>query len=265
MKRRRLALVILIAVALLFGGCDRTGRPGLDGAGAEIDAFAAKAKALDNLGPAIAAKDATDRSVSLGLTNQLGDLGSGARDVADRTEPVGRAGIPEVQRALASAATDVIRHLVAAVGGTDSEAGEVLSRAPGAVAFAIDVAPADVKQDRSRTALAQGHSRLVGDLSLEIEHFIYTVLLADPAARDKLAPRMSPADLPDPDPKLNLNAKTKDEWRQQVFDTQGRLFVPSPYDVTRWKAFKGWASAVNPTLADWAGRLADAATGRLFA
>jgi hypothetical protein len=262
--RRSIAIWLVVAVlGACSGGSGKA--PGLKDAGPVVATFAQAGKALDGLGAAIARRPVEDDKVPFLLEDKLRELGTTARRVLDRAEPTGPAGVAAVQKELAAATTDVIRHLVMTAGGTADGPNNLVSSQPEQLAFRINVSALPLQSDRSAKGKVEGRSRLKGDLSLEIEHFIYTALLANPASRAKLAPRLSPADLPKvPDPELNLNAETTDEWRQQLFDTANRVVVPSPFQVSEWKAFLSWAESVNPTIRDSERRLTQIAFNELF-
>lgn len=247
MNRR--AWVALGLTLLTAAACDRGpgDQPGLEDAGPVITGFARVAKGLDTLAPAVAASGG-GANPPAAVVGSLVNVGEAAREVLDAAEPVGPAGVAAVQRALADAADEVVRHLVTAAGGRD-EGGRLVLAPPATMAFHLGGQPAPLDGDRSERGLDQSRQRLADDLTLEVDRFVYVALLANPDTRAAFAPRLSPADLPvDVDPALNLSVATREEWQDELFDEQDRLVVPSPFDARRWKAFIGWAWAVNPTL-----------------
>jgi hypothetical protein len=128
----------------------------------------------------------------------------------------------------------------------------------------INVPARPLHSDRSDRGKIEARSRLKGDLSLEVEHFIYAALLANPTARTKLCTRCSPEALPNVvDRTLNLPFTTREEWRRSLFDDDNHLVLPSPFD-DRWVAFQAWAQAVNPTIFDAVHPLRQAAFDELY-
>jgi hypothetical protein len=185
--------------------------------------------------------------------------------VLNRAEPEGPAGVVAVRGALADAANAVVQHLVEAAGGREEGANHLVSLAPKPVAFNTNVPAPPLESNRTPQGMAEGRSRLRGDLSLEIEHYIYVALFASTPARMKLAPLLSPTDLPkEVDPELNLTVSTTDEWRRLLFDDRDRLVVPSPFDADAWIAFLGWIEKVNPSLLDAVRALTEAPFHELF-
>lgn len=243
----------LCLALLVIAGCDRGGGgpPGLEDAGPIIAGFARVAKGLDTLAPAVSASG-TGGEPPADVVGSLARVGEAAREVLDAAEPVGRAGVAAVQGELADAADEVVRHLVTAAGGRDEGPGRLALASPATVAFDLGEQPPPLDGDRSNRGLDRNRQRLAGDLSREIERFVYVALLANPDTRAAIAPSLSPDDLPaEVDPALNLSVGTREEWQDELFDDKDRLVVPSPNDAKGWKSFRGWAQVVNPVLEDW--------------
>ena len=253
--RAALALALLAAVS-----CDRgpSNPPGLEGAEPLVAEFARAARGLDRIAPALAARSPGD-GLPAAAAGPVSDVADAARAVGHAAEPDGDAGGAALSVAVYNAASDVVWHLVTAAGGRAEGTGPMVLDPPATVAFAtvaerpyMDELP-DEPPGRNRTELGkiEAQERLQGDLYREIVRFVYVALLAHPATRATLAPRLSPDDLPADVPNdLNLPVATREEWREDLFDEQNRLVVPSPFDPGRWRSFQGWVKAVNPLL--WA-------------
>ena len=248
---RRLLVTLLLMVAVT--GCDRGSKPpGLEDAGPGIAAFIEAGKALEGLGAAVASLATAQNQVPVGYEDRLRDLGSAARRVVARAQPEGRAGAAAIQEELAKASTAVVRHIVTAAGGADGSTNTMVSAPPDEVAFDINVPYAryeDDGADTSKKGKVRAKSLLKASLMHEIEHFVYAALLVDPAARNKLAPRRSPEDVPDALPDLNLSVRTAEGWRDDLFDSENRLVVPSPLTARKWVSFSAWTTTVNPAIA----------------
>lgn len=262
MSRRAVAALVLLLI--FAAACDRgPGRPpGLEGAGPLVAEFAEAAKELNRVARAVARQDGDrdqepgNSSFPVSVVNVLVDLGATAGAVYRAAEPEGEAGAAALSEAVAKAAADVVRYLVSLAETQQKVEGTVALDQPAMVIFDIvgEVPPEDPEvapppgRNRTPIGIAEARSRLKGDLTREIEHFVYVALLANPRTRATLAPRLSPDDLPAEVPDLNLTVATRDEWREQLFDNQNRLVVPSPYDPGRWKSFLAWAETVNPAI-----------------
>lgn len=237
---------------LVVSGCGRgpAEPPGLEDAGPLVAEFAEAAKRLDGLAPALTARSDPSK-IPGAAVDSLREVGDAARRVLDAAEPEGPAGVMAVQEALADAAAEVVRHLVTAAGGHQEPSGRMVLDPPATVAFDTDGEVLPLDSDRSELGMAEARERLRGDLARQITHFVYVALLANADTRTALAPRLSPDDLPaQVDPALNLSVANREEWRQELFDDQERLLVPTPLDATGWNAFLGWTEAVNLTLVD---------------
>jgi len=248
---RRLSIALWVTGLMVVTACvdrDREGA-GLGDAGPRIERFAEAGKALSGLGEAVA-RESTSDTVPFGFEDRLRELGKAARSVLSSAEPEGSAGVAGISKELASRATEVVRHLVTTAGGTQSGDNSLISVAPDEIAFRVNV-PAPPLDKRSDRGKAQAHSRLAGDLGLEVRHFLYVAVLVDAGARRRLTPRLSPEDLPERiDPALNLSVATTEEWRGSLFDENDRLTVPSPFEPGRWKAFLAWAQSTNPAVVE---------------
>jgi hypothetical protein len=239
-------------VIAAIAGCDHgpAKPPGLEDAGPVVAEFAEAAKRLDGLASTVAASSNPSKIPGVAV-DRLRNIGDAARPVLDTAEPEGSAGVMAVQEAVAKAAGDVVRHLVTAAGGHPETSGRMALDRLAMVAFDTAGKVAPQEYDRSDVRMAEARQRLRGDLAQEIERFVYVALLASPDTRAAFAPRLSPNDLPaQVDPALNLPVATREEWRQELFDNQDRLVVPSPLDSRSWNSFLGWAEVVNPTLWD---------------
>ena len=253
--RAAFALALLVAVS-----CDRgpSNPPGLKGAEPLVAEFARVARGLDGIAPALAARSAGN-GLPAAAAGPVTDVADAARAVAHAAEPDGDAGGAALSVAVEDAASDVVRHLVTAAGGRAEGSGRMVLNPPATVVFATvaETPYTDQSRDessgRNRAELGkiEAQERLQGDLYREIVRFVYVALLAHPATRAALAPRLSPDDLPADVPKdLNLPVASREEWRQDLFDDQNRLVVPSPFDPGLWRSFDGWVKTVNPLL--WA-------------
>lgn len=265
---RRLCTLLLVA-ALVGVACDRgrSSPPGLEGTEPLLAEFARVAKGLDDIGPDVAAWNGQGGAPG-GLIADMREVGEAAQAVVLAAEPDGKAGGAALSAAVADAADDVVRHLVIANGGREG-LGQMALDSAAAVAFDIDVndSPTDPSPDepsvqgRRELRKIEAQERLRGDLHGEIRRFVYVVLLAYPATRFALAPRLSPDDLPAEVPgNLNLPVTNRQEWRQNLFDDQNHLVVPGPSDPVRWRSFLGWIKTVNPDFGFVAESLADEAT-----
>lgn len=263
--RSRVLRVVL--VLLVAGACDRGpgGAPGLEGAAPLVAEFARVAKGLDDIAPAVAAWNG-EGELPGSLAADITEVGEAARAVVQAAEPDGDAGAAALSDAVAKAANDVVRHLVTTAGGREETPGRMALDLPSPVAFDTDaqVAPPpdplleDSRRSRTELGKIEAQEQLEDDLHREIQHFVYVALLAHPATRAALAPRMSPDDLPAEVPKdRNLPVATREDWKQDLFDDQNRLVVPSAFDPRRWRSFIGWTEVVSPRLRFAAERLAD--------
>lgn len=255
MKRRfraAFSLALLVAVS-----CDRgQGKPpGLKGAEPLVAEFAQAAKGLDDIAPELASR-AAGADLPAAVAGDVKQVAEAARAVLHAAEPDGKAGAAALSRAVTAVANDVVRHLVTAAGGHAESLGRIVLDPPGTVAFTADAkesasdSSAASRSGRDRTELGKIEARegLQEDLRAEIVHFVYVALLAHPATRAALAPRLSPNDLPFEVPDLNLPVANRKEWQEDLFDNQQRLVVPGPLDPVRWRSFDGWARTVNPAL-----------------
>lgn len=256
-RRFRVALALALLVA---ASCDRgpSNPPGLKGVEPLVAEFAHVARGLDGIAPALAARPPGD-GLPAAAAGPVTDVADAARAVAHAAEPEGDAGASALSVAVYDAASDVVRHLVTASGGRPEGSARMGLNPPANVVFAtVAERPytehsRDEPSGRNRTELGkiETQERLRGDLYREIVRFVYVALLAHPATRAALAPRLSPDDLPADVPNdLNLPVATRQEWREDLFDDQNRLVVPSPFDPGRWRSFVGWVKTVNPLL--WA-------------
>ena len=265
MTRRCFVTLLLVAV---IASCNRgAGKgPGLADAGPPIADFVEAGKALAGLGAAVAAITTANRFVPADYKGRLKELGAAAKRILSRAEPPGRAGAAAIQDALAGAATEVITHLVMGAGGAHDGPNTLVSSPPGEIVFAINVpfTLGPYEPDRSKGGISDARDRLQSTLRREIEHFIYVALLADPSARNKLAPRRSPQDLPTVTPDLHLSVDTTQQWRYKLFDKDDRLVVPSQIDTGKWLSFQEWSQIVNPTVIEPVAALSDIAVGTLF-
>jgi hypothetical protein len=205
--------------------------------------------AIGRLRSFLAAPDAPNAA------SALADAGSAFGALGSR--PYSVAATLDLQKMATSTAKD----LVGAVRGAALsvvKAQPVVSLAiEGGSAILFDAGQAVADQQRAihdlmmqQTAAEQLNS-LRGDLSNNLKHLTYVSVLTDPAQRAALDLHLSPSDLPAELPRnLNLNVTTRQEWLRDLFDDQGRLTVPQPSDVGRWKSFLRWSETVNPRLED---------------
>jgi len=260
-----LRAIACVSTLTLMIACERGSAsvPGLEGAGPLIAEFANAGKALQGLGSA-SAQNSGGQNAPSSHRDQLRKLGESAYAVLQSAEPTGSSGVEAIQEELAAAASDVVQHLVTIDGGTQHGPDNLISAPPQQVSFAVNVPARPLDTDRSERGKNTARVRLKADLSLEIEHFIYAALLANPAARAKFCGRCTQEDLPATvDSALNLPFDTTDEWRRLLFDEAGHLILPSPFS-DRWVAFQGWTAAVNPALGDAARPLAQIAFDSLY-
>jgi hypothetical protein len=267
---RRLWILLVLA---LLAACDRgPGKPpGLGDAGPLVAEFARAAKGLDDIAPAMAAWNG-EGELPGALAADMTEVGEAGQAVVHAAEPDGDAGAAALSDAVADAANEVVRHLVTAAGGHEAKPGRMALNPPGPVDFDTGAKESPQKPSsedspgRSRTELGkiEAQERLEGDLYREIERFVYVALLADPATRAALALRLSPDDLPAEVPEdLNLSVANRQEWREDLFDDQNRLVVPTPVDHGRWRSFIGWTKVVNSKLRLAAENLIDQASRSL--
>jgi hypothetical protein len=113
------------------------------------------------------------------------------------------------------------------------------------------------KDARIRRIVIQGH------IDADLFALASESLLADPGARARLAPKLSPNDIPDVMPELadeaGIGAATRLAWQEAIFDSQGRL-VLTPSADDRYMLFRACEQKVNPHF--W--QLADAFLFRMI-
>ena len=245
--------VVLGLVLLVAASCDRgSGKPpGLEGAGPLVAEFARTAKSISNIGSAVATWSGEGELPGSALADVTA-VGETARAVLNASEPDGDAGAAALSAAVTDVANEVVRHFVTSAGGRQEGSDRMAIDPPNPVVFdadAKDPPTAGSGRDRNEDGKAEARDQLEDILQAEIVHFVYVALLAHSDTRAALAPRLSSDDLPAEVPDdLNLPVATRDEWRQDLFDGQKRLVVPSPLDPVRWSSFIGWTKVVSPKL-----------------
>jgi len=102
-----------------------------------------------------------------------------------------------------------------------------------------------------------------GHIDADLFALACEALLSDPRARARLAPKLSPNDIPEVTPaladELAIGSTTRRVWQEAIFDEHGRV-VLTPSDDNRYSLFRAWAEKVNPLLR----RFADAFLFRMI-
>lgn len=265
----------LLAAGLVVAAasCSKGGPPAeLENAGPLIKDYVLVSGGLHDVAVEIGS-ETTDGPSPPSATATLGRLGTTAARILTTVEPTGNAGTEAVTVAVAEASPGMVRNLVLAAGGRAIGPDRVALAPPGLVAVSVAPLSADQRRslrervgsnDQERRALAWDQLRSI--MLRDIEFLSYTALLAEPAAQARLAPRMTPADLPDQlDEEWNLPVSSLEEWRSALFDADGRVVIPSSYDPIGYPLFTTWAKVVNPSLYDKVTELTNVAARPLLA
>ena len=90
-----------------------------------------------------------------------------------------------------------------------------------------------------------------GHIDADLFALASEALITDPRARARLAPRLSPNDIPEVTPtlanELAIGSTSRRVWQDAIFDEHGRL-VLTPSADDRYTLFRAWAQKVNPGL-----------------
>ncbi len=264
-------MAVFIAVVMLLAACSHEKEAGLEAGGrAAIGRFG---EALDGLHGAASLAGGSGPPDQL-TPNPNDGVPAGATIVLDRIAEARR---DVVNSALAdSGAAAVLKAVVSEIASARQRIAEMAGAVPdGSGRFSLPtpakvIVLTDVTEEQLADGLKQLHLRKddVGLERLVIGGFIdaglfalaIEALLADPGARVRLAPKLSPDDIPEVTPELaqqlGLGGTTRPEWQEAVFDRESRL-VLTPAEDVRYTLFRRWAEKVNPELFRVADRFLD--------
>ena len=260
---------VFIAVVALLGACRHKEEVGLRAGGsAAITRFGESLDALHDVAllnggsgsPAEVAPDPND-GVATGATFALDRIAEARRDVVNST--LVDSGAAAVLRAVTLEIASARRRIAELAGATPDGSGRLSLPPPAKVMVLTDVTEEQIADGIKQLRLRKGDFRferqVIGDY---IDAGLFTIaseaLLADPDARARLAPKLSPEDVPEVTTelakRLALGGTTRRRWQEAVFDGEGRL-VLTPADDARYTLFRRWAEGVNPALFHLADRL----------
>lgn len=270
------SVLSLIAAAFIFTACSDKEEAGLRGeARIAVTRFGETTQSLHQAAALTGGSGEPEQvapvpedGVALGATFVLDRIADARRDVMNSIEPLGDSGADAVLRAVLTEIGNTRRRIAEMAGATSVGPGRYLL-APGKIVVLTDltaeqvtasVDELDVRNDDPDT------KRLVIQKQVDADLFALAcqALLADPRARDRLAPKLSPGDIPEVTPQLSdelgIGSTTRLEWQHAIFDDQERLILTPSADTRRYTLLMGWAEKVNPQL----GQLAHAFLDRMI-
>ena len=255
-------MFVFIAVVMLLGACSHKKEIGLEAGGRA--AIARFGEALDGLHDAASvtggagppeqiAPDPND-GVATGATFALDRIAEARRDVVNSA--VRNSGAAAVLRAAVLEIASARRRIAEMAGGAPDGPGRFSLPAPAKVIVLTDVTEEQIADSVKELDLRKDDvdfERLVirGAIDAGLFALASEALLADPGARARLAPKLSPDDIPEVTPELAkqlaLGGTTGRQWQEAVFDGDGRI-VLTPAEDGRYTLFRRWAEKVNPQL-----------------
>jgi hypothetical protein len=266
----------LMAVALILGACSHSGEAGLrDGARTAIARFGETIQSLHRAAALTGGSGAPEQvapvaedGVATGATFILDRIAEARRDVMNSIEPLGDSGAVAVLRAVQSEVANSRRRIAEMAGAIPDGPGRFVL-APAKILVLTELTAEQVDESVKELDVRNDDpdiKRVVirGDIDADLFALACEALLADAGARERLAPKRSPDDLPDVTPQLadelGIGSTTRLDWQQAIFDDQAQLILTPSGDVRRYTLLMGWAEKVNPQL----GRVAHAFLNRMI-
>jgi hypothetical protein len=209
------------------------------------------AKPMIGIAAVTSAGEGGDQTSTLAAQRALERLGTLAQRVVDTVEPADASG--------AMGAFERATRDLALGAGARQEGQKHVAIRTIIVSLTPDQAARTRKRLEDSNGAQQAKERLRRSLEAAVQRLAYVALLADPTTQARLAPRISPSDLPpelpvDPtDPTGGVDPlvdgfESVDQWRDQIFK-DGNLVVPDPNaNTVAWSSFLAWAQYVNPDL-----------------
>jgi len=269
-------LASLVAVVALLSACHGEGSPTLrqeargaiDRIGSALDGLPGAAAFIGGGGsPEFLEPDPHDQ-LPAGAIGPLTRIAEARRDLLTTIEPLGDSNAEAVLPALEVEIAKSRRRIAERAGAVADGEGRLVLPAPAAVLILTDTTAKDLSE---RLKEFQGRRKnadvkrqvLEGQIDADLYAIACEALFSDPGARARLAPQLSPNDLPDVTPsladELRLGATTRQVWQEAIFDEAGRV-VLTPSADDRYTLFQAWAEKVNPRL----GQFADAFLSRMM-
>jgi hypothetical protein len=247
---------------MLLGACSHEREADLEAVGRA--AIARFGEALDRLHDAASltggsgppekvAPDPKD-GVATGATLVLDRIAETRRDVVNSA--LGDSGAAAILRAVVLEIASARRRIAELAGAAPDGPGRFALPAPAKVIVLTDVTEEQLADGVKQLDLRKDDvdlERLVlrGFIDAGLFALASEALLVDPGARTRLAPKLSPDDIPEVTPELaeqlGLGGTTRREWQEAVFDGDGRI-VLTPAEDGRYTLFRRWAEKVNPEL-----------------
>ncbi|MGH9023352.1 MAG: hypothetical protein ACRDV9_09695 [Acidimicrobiia bacterium] len=203
--------------------------------------------------------------VPVGATGVLDRVAEARRDVISSLEPGGDSGAAAVLEALESEMAGARRRLGELAGGTPAGEGRLVLAPPAPAVIVTDTTSQDMSRRLKQLDVRNDDpsiERVVvqGEIDADLFALACLALLADPGARARLAPKLSPADIPEVTAVVaeeeHLGSTTRQAWQEAIFDDQGRV-VLTPSTDPRYTLFRAWAEKVNPGLWRYANAVLD--------
>jgi hypothetical protein len=243
-------------------------RAAIDRLGSALDALSDAAALSGGAGSPEFLKPDPHDQVPNGADGPLTRIAEARRDLISTIEPGGDSRAEAVLPALEAEIANARRRIAERAGAVSDGQGRLALPAPAAVLILTDTKAKDLterlKEFEGRRKDA-GLRRFViaGHIDADLFAIACEALLSDPGARTRLAPKLSPDDIPDVTPsladELGIGSTTRRVWQEAIFDEQRRV-VLTPSADDRYTLFQAWAEKVNPRL----GQFADAFLSRMM-
>jgi hypothetical protein len=266
----------LVAMVVFMSACHDENRPALEPEsraaigrlGGALNGLSEAAAFTGGAGsPEFLETDPHDQ-VPTGARGPLTRIADARRDLISTIEPGGDSSAEAVLPALEAEIAEARRHIAERAGAVPEGQGRMALPAPAAVVILTDTTAKDLAERLKEFEGRKddpGVKRFVirGHLDADLFALACEALLSDPGARARLAPKLTPNDIPDVTPaiadELGIGTTTRRVWQEAIFDEQGRV-VLTPSADNRYTLFQAWVEKVNPRL----GQFADAFLGRMM-
>jgi hypothetical protein len=267
-----LATVFMFLVACSHGteaGLRDKGRTAIGRLGQAIDELHEAAALTGGSGAPEQVMPVQDDGVAIGATFVLDRIAEARRDVLNSIQPLGDSGAEAVLKALESEIANARRRIAEMAGAVPDGPGRFALPPTAKVLVLTDLTDEQLAGSLQELNVRKDDpdiKRIVvrGQLDADLFALACEALLADPSARSRLAPKLSPNDIPEITPQLSeelhIGSTTRQDWQESMFDDQGRIILTPSGDAHRYTLLRRWGQKVNPEL--W--RMANAFLDRMM-